>query len=473
MSMQYRYIVAGIYTVILFIDRLDLTIVNITLPTLAEHFNVPITKTEWINNAYLLALAMSIPISSWAGDRFGVKKVFIIATSLFGLSSLLCAFSPNLMIMGMLRFLQGLGGGVIIPVGMTMVYRVFDASEYASITSFIFIPTLIAPAISPALGGVIIAYFGWEWVFLFAVPICFVAIILSVFILKEQKNEVKMPLDWLGFLLSSGVLISMLYLISLLGRNERYLQMTVVLLSTMFLTYLFLKHEKNTAFPLIDIKFFKNKLFLHVNLIQLAFQICHFGSIFLIAMYLQVGVGMSAMTAGLIMGMQAIGAICISRYSVKLFQTFGPGLPIIIGFTGIAVITPCILLIDAPKMILLGGSILFLRGLFSGLCGTPIQTASIIGFEKEDVGRASAVFNAGRQVSISLGIALTSLLITYGFKLNGLDVSQQISQPGQSVFYCAFILIPAVSLLGILMTTRINNKKIMLLIAQVKGNASN
>ena len=176
MSMQYRYIVAGIYTVILFIDRLDLTIVNITLPTLAEHFNVPITKTEWINNAYLLALAMSIPISSWAGDRFGVKKVFIIATSLFGLSSLLCAFSPNLMIMGMLRFLQGLGGGVIIPVGMTMVYRVFDASEYASITSFIFIPTLIAPAISPALGGVIIAYFGWEWVFLFAVPICFVGI---------------------------------------------------------------------------------------------------------------------------------------------------------------------------------------------------------------------------------------------------------------------------------------------------------
>ena len=182
---------------------------------------------------------------------------------------------------------------------------------------------------------------------------------------------------------------------------------------------------------------------------------------------------MSAMTAGLIMGMQAIGAIFISRYSVKLFQTFGPGLPIIIGFIGVAVITPCILLIDAPKMILFGGSILFLRGLFSGLCGTPIQTASIIGFEKEDVGRASAVFNAGRQVSISLGIALTSLLITYGFKLNGLDVSQQISQPGQSVFYCAFILIPVVSFLGILMTTRINNKKIMLLIAQVKGNASN
>ncbi|MBA2648305.1 MAG: MFS transporter, partial [Legionella sp.] len=136
LKIEYRYIVAAIYAIVLFLDRLDLTIVNITLPTLAEYFNVPITQTEWINTAFLLALAISIPISGWAGDRFGVKKVFIIATSLFGLSSLLCAFSPNLTVMALLRFLQGLGGGVIIPVGMTMVYRVFDRSEYASITSF-------------------------------------------------------------------------------------------------------------------------------------------------------------------------------------------------------------------------------------------------------------------------------------------------------------------------------------------------
>ncbi len=454
-KIEYRYIVAAIYAVVLFLDRLDLTIVNIALPTLAEYFNVPITQTEWVNNAYLLALAMSIPISGWAGDQFGVKKVFIIATSLFGLSSLLCAFSPNLTTMAILRFLQGLGGGVIIPVGMTMVYRVFDPSEYASITSFIFIPTLIAPAIAPALGGVIINYFGWKWVFLFAVPICFIAIILSIIILKEQKNEEKTPLDWLGFLLSSCALILMLYFISSLGKNESYFQITAILIAAIFSSYLFLRHEKNSTFPLIDIKFFKNELFRQVNLIQLAFQICHFGSIFLIGMYLQVGVGMSAMVAGLIMGMQAIGAICTSRYSVKLFHQFGPSLPIIIGFIGVAIITPCILLINTPKMILIGGVILFIRGLFSGLCGTPIQTASIIGFKKEDVGRASAVFNAGRQISISFGIALTSLLITFGFKLNGLDVLQQTSQPSKAVFYYAFMLIPLVSFLGILMTAQI------------------
>ena len=161
---EYRYIVAAIYACVLFLDRMDLTIVNITLPTIANYFHVPITQTEWITNSFLIALTMSIPISAWLGDRFGVKKVFISATLLFGFSSLLCAFAPNIFAMILLRFLQGLGGGIIIPVGMTMVYRVFDHSEYTSITSFIFLPTLIAPAIAPFLGGFIIHFSSWKWV---------------------------------------------------------------------------------------------------------------------------------------------------------------------------------------------------------------------------------------------------------------------------------------------------------------------
>ncbi|MBV9576587.1 MAG: MFS transporter, partial [Gammaproteobacteria bacterium] len=166
----YRYIVATIYACVLFLDRLDLTIVNITLPTLAKYFNVSITQTEWVTNGFLLALAISIPISGWLGDRFGDKKVFIIATTIFGIASFLCAYSPNLLTMVALRFLQGIGGGIIIPVGMTMVYRVFNYSEYASITSFIFLPTLIAPALAPSLGGLLIQFASWQWVFLFAAP---------------------------------------------------------------------------------------------------------------------------------------------------------------------------------------------------------------------------------------------------------------------------------------------------------------
>lgn len=163
--LEYRYIVAAIYATVLFLDRLDLTIVNITLPTLAIYFKIPITETEWVNTAYILAIATSIPISSWLGDRFGLKKIFIIATTLFGLSSFFCAYSPNLAILSILRFLQGFGGGLVVPVGMSLVYQSFDKKDYASITSYIFMPTLIAPAIAPFLGGIITELYGWQWVF--------------------------------------------------------------------------------------------------------------------------------------------------------------------------------------------------------------------------------------------------------------------------------------------------------------------
>ncbi len=467
-KIEYRYIVVAIYTCVLFLDRLDLTIVNITLPTLADYFKVPITQTEWITNSFLLALAISIPVSGWLGDRFGVKKVFIFATALFGIASLLCAFSPNLKTMVILRFLQGLGGGIIIPVGMTMVYRIFDHSEYASITSFIFLPTLIAPAIAPFLGGIIIHLASWKWVFLFAVPICFVAVTLSLLILKEQIIEDTSSLDLGGFLLSSISLILMFYFISALGKYGLTIQSIVVLIISLLAGYYFLYHEKHTLAPLMDIKFFQNALFLQANMIQFAFQICHFGSIFLVGMYLQVGIGMSAMVSGFIMGMQALGAMCTSRYSSALFSQYGPSKPIIIGFLGVAFFTLCILFVNQPNMIFIGAFILFLRGIFSGLCGTPIQAMSLIGFNKNDVGRASAIFNAGRQISISLGVALSSLCIAYGFKLHGISMFQNIARVSHNVFYYAFIMIPLVAMIGIIITLFVNNKEVLFIVSRNK-----
>lgn len=459
-TIAYRYIVAAIYAVVLFLDRLDLTIVNIALPTLAEHYNVSVTQTEWIANGFLLALAISIPISGWLSDRFGDKRVFIIATSIFGLASLLSAFAPNLWTMVFFRFLQGLGGGVIIPVGMSMVYRVFDHSEYASITSFIFLPTLIAPALAPALGGFIIHISNWQWIFLFAVPICLIAALLSYKVLTEHRINETTSLDWAGFIFSSCALISILSFISILSKDGlTFFSFSVLILAAIF-SFLFLKQESRAPSPLIDIKYFKNKLFLQANLVQIAFQICHFGSFFLIGIYLQVSVGMSAFVAGLIIGMQALGAMCTSRYSVKLFGQIGPGIPIIAGFIGIAFFTSCILFINQPDMIYLAASILFIRGIFSGLCGTPIQTSSIIGFDKKDVGRASAVFNAGRQVSISLGVALSSLLISYGFKMHNLSLTQTVNNVDPSVFYYAFAMIPVVAMLGIIIASKINNESV-------------
>ncbi len=468
LRIEYRYLVAAIYCCILFLDRLDLTIINITLPTLAKHFGVPITETDWVTNSFLLALAISIPISSWIGNRFGLKKTFIIATIVYGLSSLLCAFSPNLVFMILVRFIQGLSGGIIIPVGMTMVYRVFDHSEYASITSFIFIPSLIAPAIGPALGGFIIYLLNWHWVFIFVAPICLITAICSILILREQKAEKISSLDWLGFFLSSSTLILLLYFLTAVSRNGFNIQNSLIILMSFVVMYLLFKHEKNTLHPLIDFNYFKNTLFLQINVIQLTFQICHFGAIFLIGMYLQVGVGMSALASGIVMGMQAFGAIFVSRYSVKLFHQYGPSMPIIIGFIGIAILSPGILLINHPNMIVLGAILLFLRGIFSGLCGTPIQASSIIGFSKNELSDINMLFNAGRQISISLGVALSSLLISYGFRVNHIISPSTATAIGSPVFLYAFTAIPIILFIGIIVAAKIDNQKVLEIIAKGK-----
>lgn len=466
-KIEYKYIVAILCICVLFIDRLDMTIVNIALPQMARYFQVAITRTEWVMTGFLLALAIAIPISGWLGDKFGCRKMFILATAVFGITSFLCAFSPNLAGIIALRFLQGLSGGMLIPVSMTMVYRAFAPAEFVSITGIIFVFSLIAPAIAPALGGLITHYFGWKWVFMFSLPICLVAVALAAIHLKEDKIAETPALDWGGFIWSAIALLSMLYTLSLLGRiGINWLTSCLLVASCLFI-FQFIRHEKQATHPLINLNFFKQKLFLQANILQVAFQICHFGAIFLISLYLQVGIGMSALASGIIMGMQAIGAMCIKRGTFFLFERFGPKAPIMVGFVGLTFFTLCTLLITNINMLVAGAIIFFMRGIFSGMCGPPIQTMSVVGFDKDELSRTSAIFNAGRQVSITLGIALSSLLISYGYKANKISPTLSINPIlAHNIFQYAFFMIPLVAFIGILVAMTINTHSVRTQLAQ-------
>lgn len=456
---EYRYIVAAIYAVVLFLDRLDLTIVNIALPAIAAHYHVLVTNTEWVNNAFLLALALSIPMSAWLGDRFGSKRIFIIATLTFGVTSLLCAFAPNLTFLIIMRFAQGLSSGLIVPIGMTMVFRVFDSSEYASISSYIFIPSLIAPALAPMLGGIMIYYFNWRWVFLFVSPFCLIIVACSYWLLKEQKNENKLPLDTKGFILSASTLLLIFHVLSALGSHGMTWLLFYELLLAVLLGYLFIRQERKNPAPLLHLDLFRNKLFLYANIIQMLFQIGHFGAIFTIAIYLQMNVGYSAMLAGLIMGMQALGAICTSRLSVRLYETYNAKLPISIGLSGVGIITPLILYLQPDTPVIFGFIILFVRGLLSGLCGAPIQAMGINDFANEQISQAAAAFNIGRQLSISFGIALSALLLSIAIRDYNLSimVNQELS-----VFYAPFALISISVFTGVLVTLMLDKTALLI-----------
>lgn len=447
---HYKLIVAIIYTAVLFLDRLDLTIVNVTLPTVAQFYNVSIVRTDWISLSFLLALAISIPISNWLGNRFGLKNIYILAIILFGLGSTLCAWAPNLESLSFLRFIQGLGGGIIIPVGMTMLYQTYEKSEYASITSFTFLPALIAPTIAPFFGGILLHYFGWRFVFLFSGPICLILSVIGIITLKESTHKIVKPLDWMGFFLGSALLMDVFYILSISNKPGMFSIFLWGTLIFIVLLTLFLIREKNYSHPLIDFRLFKNPVFVGANWVQIFFQICHFGAIFLIGMYLQVGIGFSPTKAGLIMGFQGIGAMTTSRYSVRLFNKYGANIPIAIGMSGIAVLTPCILLIQTPNMLFFGLILFFFRGVFSGVCGTPIQTLSVINFDSAQLGQANSVFNICRQVAISLGIALSSVMLFLGLKSVGLSGVGFIPHDQViKVFWLGFGIISIIALGGV------------------------
>lgn len=455
MKITYKQYIAIIFTAVLFLDRLDLTIVNATFPTLAQYFHVSIISTGWLSLAFLMALAISIPISTWLAEYFGFKKIYIIAMLLFGLSSTCCAFAISLNQLIFLRFIQGIGGGLLIPVGMTMLYRAYHKSEYASITSFTALPALIAPAIAPFFGGLLLQTLGWRWVFVCSGPICLAFSIIAMIILKEEPHKNKYPLDWLGLILSSTILLCVFYGLSELSDRGLHYRSLLPLICLAPLIFWFIKIERHQAHPLIDLSFFKHEFFLKANLIQLCFQCCHFGAIFLIGLFFQAGVGFSALLAGLMMGMQAVGSMAISRFSVRLFNDVGAKLPIIIGLMGVTLITPMIMLIDKPRLLIVGLCLFFVRGLFSGLCGTPIQTLSIMSFNKKEIGTVNSIFNACRQVSISLGVTISSLLISLGLHMAGLSGTSSLHSKMFTVFSYGFWAISIMGVIGIVITCQL------------------
>jgi len=449
----------------IFLDRLDLTIVNIALPHFSVIFNISVTQLDWISNAFLIALACFIPLSGWLADRYGLKRIFLLSIFIFSLGTFLCALSWNLTSMILFRFIQGIGGALLLPVGMAIVYKNFSAHQYASITSFIFLPSLIAPAVAPFLGALLLTYLSWHWIFLMALPICFLIFIGAAFLLKKEEEvpKEKTPWDPFGIILTASLLTAGQLFLSIWEKQGITLSMGLLLMLVLFLGYGWYRWERHFPYPLVNFQYFKKPSFMAANLLQLAFQASHFGSFFLIGLYLQMGLGFSPMEAGIIMGMQALGAIATIRLSVSLYHGYGASLPITVGLTGVGILSAAILLClknNSMETLYLGMGILFLRGIFSGLCGTPIQTLGMVSFEKKDMAPVNAIFNTSRQVAISLGIALSSFLITSGEKISQHALTT-IPLPYSQAFFIflwAFLLIPCFCAFGIVVNAQMTRK---------------
>ena len=322
-SLPYKYIVAIVYVTALFLDILDVTIVNVAIPALGREFATE--NAEWIVLGYTLSLAVWIPVSGWLGDRFGTKRVFMFAFASFVAGSLLCASAQSISQLITFRVIQGIGGGMLTPVGVTMLFRAFPPVERAKASTYIMIPTLLAPALGPILGGLLVTHANWRWIFLINVPIGLVGLWFGLRFLKEQKEPTSGRFDLPGFVLSGAALALVVYALSegpRAGWGSAPVLITLItgLAAGVALVWV----ETHVDQPMLALRLFGNRIFRQCNVVSLLSTMSFLGLLFVMPLYLQLLRGQDALHSGLTTFPQALGVLITSQFAGRLYARVGP-----------------------------------------------------------------------------------------------------------------------------------------------------
>ena len=456
----YKWIVALVFVFGLFMDLLDMTITNVALPTLAKDFTASTTTIEWVVTGYLLSLAVFIPVSGWAGDRFGTKRTFMFALTVFSLASLLCAFAPSVELLIAFRVLQGIGGGMLTPVGTAMLFRAFPPSERAKAAAVLTIPTALAPASGPVLGGYLVEFHSWHWIFLVNIPVGIGGLLLAGFLLREEKQATAGRLDLPGFLLSAGGLASVVYALAEAGPHG-FADTRVLFfgMSGLALTAAFAVVELRTKLPMIDVRLLlRDKLFRSANAVQLVSYAGFAGTLFLLPLLLQEEKGFSPLESGLTTFPQAIGVLMMAQPAGRLYRRVGPRRMLMAGLAGSAVTTFAFLLVDLDTSRWWIQLILLARGWSFALTLVPLQAATFATIRSADTGRASAVFNANRQVAASLGVALLATVLTNRLTDHGAALGSPLVRDGAILaFHDAFAAAAILAVLGIVLALLVDD----------------
>ncbi|MDO8364041.1 MAG: MDR family MFS transporter [Actinomycetota bacterium] len=413
-EVAYKWVVAAVYVSALFLDILDTTIINVALPRLGTQFRTD--NAEWVVLGYTISLAVWIPASGWLGDRFGTKRVFLFALMSFTVGSLLCGFADSIGQLVAFRVLQGIGGGMLTPVGIAMLFRAFPQAERAKASTVVMIPTLIAPALGPVLGGFISTHFHWRWIFWINVPIALAALWFGWRHLREHREPSARGFDAAGFLLSGAALALIVYALSE-GPSSGWTSDVVLRAGAagLLCAALTVLVELKVANPMLDLRLFGNRMFRQCNLVGF-FSIASFlGVLFVMPMYLQNVRHMNELQSGLTTFPQAFGVMLSSVVAGQLYTRIGPRRLMFGGFFTSALAIALFLWIDTGTNLWLVRGLMFLRGLCMGFAFVPMQAASYSTIRPEQNGRASSIFSTQRQVGVSFGVAImASVLASHG-----------------------------------------------------------
>ncbi|MEI6116446.1 MAG: DHA2 family efflux MFS transporter permease subunit [Burkholderiales bacterium] len=405
----------------LFMQMLDSTIVATALPAMAVALGTDPVQLNIAITSYLLAVAVFVPISGWAADRFGARRVFILAICIFTLSSLTCALSLSVLQLVISRTMQGVGGAMMVPVGRIILLRTFPKHELLKAMAFLSLPALVGPIIAPPLGGFLVTYASWHWIFLINVPIGAIGVRLVILHIREFEPDGKdHPLDVLGFLLSASFMAALVWGFASLGRPgvPLWSSMAIIVFGVAS-AVVFVWHARRHADPILDLSLLNIPTF---EIATLAGNLCRFtigATPFLLAMLLQVGFGLSAISAGLITFVGAVGAMLMKFTAPPILRRWGYRRVLMVNavLTGAGVLCCAGFTPTTPMAAMLG--VLLMGGFFRSLQFTALNTLAFADIPHERMSRASSFAAMTQQLSVSLGVGIAAGTLNVSMALRG------------------------------------------------------
>ena len=448
---EYKYGVLVVYIAALFVQILDATIVNVALPVLSDEFGVSVTEVDAVAIAFTVALAVSIPPAGWLSDRFGSKTVFLVSLAIFTGASALCGAAGSLEQLVAFRILQGIGAGLITPVGSAMLFRAFPLEERAVAANAVLSVAVIAPATGPVLGGAIVDNASWRWIFFINVPIGIMALVLGWLWLRNDESAPAGRFDVPGFVLSSLGLAGIVFAVSIAPEAGWLDPLTLLFgLGGLAAFAVLVPWELRLDNPLLHLGLLRERLFRTFNLIGVFFYGGFIGLLIILTLYLQTHRGFSAFEAGLAQAPQAIGVFLLSNLAGRrLYRRFGPRPMFISGTVGAFVFTGVLVFVDNGTPLWLIGGLMFLRGTSVGTVFLPMQTGIYTNIAQAQLSRATSVFNTQRQAAPAFGIAITTTVLAMAEPSIGLG--PESGGDGLGAFRWAFLasallFVPAIAL---------------------------
>ncbi|AEG60774.1 DHA2 family efflux MFS transporter permease subunit [Desulforamulus ruminis] len=402
--------------------------INVAIPKLMSIFGVSANDIQWVITAYMLTSAVVIPITGYLGDRFGGKRVYILSTAAFTAGSILCAFAWSSNSLIVFRVIQGIGGGIIMPITMVLIYRIVPIEKIGLALGVWGMAAVMGPAVGPTVGGYILEHFSWRLLFIINVPVGIVGVLLSIYLLKETPIKKDTKFDFWGFLFAAVGFFALLLALSQ-GSKEGWSSYYIVMLFILsfFTLLLFVLVELFSEDPMMDLRLLKNKTFLYTTIVGSLINIGLYGGVFLTPLFAQNLMGLSAYDTGILLFPSAMVSGVMMPVSGILFDKFGAKVVGLIGVTITAVATLDMYHLDVNTSQMTVVIIMCIRSFGIGLSMMPLMTAGMNVVAKHLIGRASSLGNVIRQVASSFGIAVLTTIMQNRQTFHAATLSEGVS----------------------------------------------